>query len=423
MDQEVDIRLVLGPLRQYRYLILAITATAAVLAAGYGLLVQTPGYSSTALVTVSNPSYRVRFSEDLTPLNENDLEFTKALQASLPGFALSDDMVQELADRLDPSRLQRSYTPDDLRELLHVAIADELDLLIRLRVTTSDPDEAAYIANVWAEQVIERGNALYNPRSNGLTRLEELHHTYQTNRATAEQQLLTFTKQDQSSVIQAQLTQQQAVYAAYLKRLSTIDDALASLVAYRNRLASLPDSQPANLDDELLLLALSFQTVISADTQPLSELPAQLTLQQTQWTLERTIADVKAELDRLEASLTAQQASLQADLPALQDQILTLQTDLLAFELKREQLETDLDLAITAYDSLSQELTGAQIAVQLNEGIIRLASPAAASQLPSSRPWWFLMVVSGIATALVTSAGVLLLPLFQEKPAAGVIKS
>jgi capsular polysaccharide biosynthesis protein len=416
MNQEVDIRLVLRPLRQYRYLIVALTGIAAILAAVYGLFLRTPVYSSTALITVSNPSYRVRFSEDLTPLNENDLEFTKAFQASLPIFALSDDLILVLTDQLDTSRLQQPYTPDDLRGILNVATTDDLDLLIRLRVTTTDPDESAYIANVWAEQVIERGNALYNPRTSGLTHLEALQDTYATNRAAVEQQLLTFTQDDQSRLLQAELDHQQAVYAAQLERLSTLDDALTSLAAYRDRLASLSDSQPATLEDELLLLTLSFQTVIPATTRPLRELPVPLTLQGFPVTLGRTIADVKAELDRLEASLTAQQDTLQTELPAIQDQILTLQTDLQMAELQRQQLETELDLATSAYDSISQELTGTQIANQLNEGIIKLASPAAPSQIPASHPWWFLMLISGIATTFVVSAAVLLLPMFQETP-------
>jgi uncharacterized protein involved in exopolysaccharide biosynthesis len=83
--------------------------------------------------------------------------------------------------------------------------------LIEIKVRFTDPDQAAWIANAWAEAYVEHVNALYGIETESLNTIQnQLDDTYQAYKQT-EQALLDFTADNQVSDLERRIAEKQAL--------------------------------------------------------------------------------------------------------------------------------------------------------------------------------------------------------------------
>jgi uncharacterized protein involved in exopolysaccharide biosynthesis len=442
MENEPDLRQYISALVKHRWLIVTTMMLAALAALAVSLINAPPPneplYEATAGVLIARIRTSVTFDprfrtvEDLPGVNylEQDAHRTALVRLVKNGY-----VATKVAERIEKELGLTDWSPVRLltvvsgeavqaggNETSQSASRPAMSDLIEIKVRFTDPDQAAWIANAWAEAYVEHVNALYGIETESLNTIQnQLDDTYQAYKQT-EQALLDFTADNQVSDLERRIAEKQALIselqanrqAAQLEALKTerlmleqyyattreLELLLENAESLRSQiLQSGASSATAN---ELALMLLKAEAFAGAESLP-ANLQIQINLSGSETpdtasqiadmdaliqALEERIAETEAAIEKQESLLSSGEYNTQEDSAGFDEAIASLQEEerqlqvLLAQEQAREkELIRARDLAWDTYSTLEVKAAELRIAAEITDVEVRFASPAIASIL------------------------------------------
>lgn len=377
MEEEIDLReYILVLLRHWKWIV-GIGVIAAVVALGVSFLLP-PTYEATALVAVIRPRYVMQFDPRIAPVESVSNVVIQPPYKAYPELATSDDILQELMAHLNPLP-KRIETLRDLQEIVEAKSGNDPSV-VRLIVRYQDPEEAAHIANLWAEIFIRRANEIQ-----GAAGEYQLHFYQQqlerarAELATAEQALIAFQARNRESILQNQLNSYRQKQADYLADQRAIAYITQDIKGLREQLSRQPANQPLTLADQLTALFLEIKAFNAHASAPI-----QLQVDSTAFLSAKSLAEQIAFLDGLVRVLEEKSAEIDSRLAELEPQILALQQQLQEIRTEEDRLTRARDVARETYMTLARKVEEARIAAEEGSGEVRLASRAAVPEEPVS---------------------------------------
>lgn len=381
---------------------------AAVLAAVTAFAVSSimaPSYEAESVVLITEPRYMMQFE----PRFETMREWEPAYQA-FPVLATSDDVLRDVVDAYQP-------TPDagietwSLKTLGHMteATSEGDPSLVVLRVTSGSPEDAAAIANIWAELLIRRGNAIYQNGDQDVDFFETQLATTQTDLTEAEEALVAFQAQNEYEILKAQLKSLQLAQSDYLADQRTIAYLVQDLEGLRAQMARQDGTQIASLADDLTTLYLQIKAFNAEAIAPI-----EMQINTAESLSKKSVAQQVAFLEDLVETLQAKSGEIDERLTGLEPQMLSLQERLQAIEIEQERLTRERDLTEETYMTLARKLEESQIAAQEEGGILKVGSRAAVPEEPVGPRRMINTALAGVLGGMVAVGAVLVLDWWQQ---------
>lgn len=390
---EIDLRKYFEILLRYWWWI-AGTAVIVALAAFIWSSLQSPTYEAVALVAITEPQYALNFDSRLTTV----ANVTQAYKA-YPELAKSDDLLQSVFAKLDP-RPTSIETLGDLNKTLTAQSGTDPSI-VRLRAQAQNPNDAARIANIWAETFITRTNEIYGAQDQAQVQSFEAQAASAEKELQADEQaLIDYQAHDQSLFLQNQLSSTHQMQVDYLANQRNITYLLQDVSGLHEQLSKQPAANPSGLADRLTALFLQIKAYKAQ-----SDVPIQLQFGNPDIVASASVGEQIAFLDNLSNSMKAQLADTDVRLKALEPQILTLQQQLQQIKAEKDRLTRVRDVARQTSLTLAQKVEETRIAVQSNKGDIQLASLAAVPEAPLSSRKLMNTVLGGVAGLILGVIG------------------
>jgi uncharacterized protein involved in exopolysaccharide biosynthesis len=392
MEEEIDLRAYILVLLKYWKWILGITVAAAAVALAVSFLLP-PTYEATALVAIKAPLYVMNFDPRFLPNQPPQPAYKAYLD-----LAEGDEVLEALFSRLNP-RPAEIKTLRDLREMVKARAGTDPSV-VRLTVRARDPQEAARIANLWAEIFVTHANRIYGASDKELQQLEGQLAQAQAALEAAEQALIEFQARNQASILEARLDSLKSDQAHYLADQRAITYILQDIQALREQLARQPGERPASLADDLTALFLQIKAFNAQASAPI-----QLQVNSAESLSNRSIGETMALLNDIARALEAKSVEIKQRLEELQPQILSLQRQLQEIYTESDRLTRQRDLAKETYTALARKVQETRIAVQGAQRTVELGSQAAVPEEPVSPRKLLNTAVAGTLGLMLSTMG------------------
>jgi uncharacterized protein involved in exopolysaccharide biosynthesis len=395
MEEEIDLRAYILVLLKYWKWILGITVAAAAVALAVSFLLP-PTYEATALVAVQAPQPVVNLDPRLQVLVLSQPP-QPASRAYLE-LAEGDGVLEALFSRLSP-RPAEIQTLRDLRGMVKARAGTDPSV-VRLTVRARDPQEAARIANLWAETFVAHANRVYGASEEELRQLEGQLAQAEAELEAAERALIEFQARNPAGLLEAQLDSLRQKQRDYLGAQRAIADILQDIRALQERLARQPEDRPASAADALVVLWLRIHA-LTAPTFPSIQLQAGSAASPSG----PSVREVRALLSDMARDLEAKSAEIGPRLKELEPQILQLQKQLQEIYTEQDRLTRRRDLAKETYTALARKVQETRLAVQGAQRTARLSSRAAAPEEPASPRKLLNTAVAGTLGLMLSTMG------------------
>ena len=370
MEDEIDLRKYVDVLvRQWKWVVgLAVVSGLTALIVSFLIL---PTYEATALVVVTRPRYQLQFDPRIETLSQEGQPYK-----AFPELALSDDLVMQVVDRVngDLDADERELTV--FRERLSAESGSDPSL-VRLTATSTDPEQAQAIVNVWAELYVSYANELYQQRSSDEAFFEAQVAEALRKLEKAEQALIDFQAQNPINVVNAQLASKQKALSDYLAADHTISLIIQDARSLQQQLARQDSGSAVTLADELAALYLQVDALNAQ-----ASVPVQLQIGGGSLA-DRTVSEQAALLDALVDALQDKAVEIRQQTGALEPEILALQKAQQEAQVELDRRARDRDVARETFLTLTNKLDEAGVAAQDASGEVRLASRAAVPTEPA----------------------------------------
>ena len=408
MEEEIDLREYVEVIIRRWWWIVGCAVVAAVAAFGVTSIMP-PTYEASSVVIVTEPRYQMEFD----PRFQTSEGWQPAYKV-FPELATSDGVLKQVVEGYQPSQGVEigAWKLGTLRSMVEATSQGDPSL-VKLQVTSPSPEDAAGIANVWAQKLADRGNAIYSDNEQDVTFFEEQVAQADGTLDNAQEALIAFRAEDRRSVLEAQLTSHRQTQSDYLSDLRTIDYLVQDNNALRDQLARAPAGGGASVGDELTALLLQMKAFDGAGTTPVrqteeassrggigeqdstsmvvelqtfssdSSTPIQIQIAGTDSLSNRSRADQIRFLETMVETLEAKSTDVEDRLAGLEPQILELQEDLETMRAREARLTRTRDLAEETLTTLSRKLDEARIAAQEQGGLLQVGSYAAVPESPS----------------------------------------
>ena len=372
MEDEIDLREYLDVLiRRWKWIV-ALTLIAALAAGAISFLLLKPSYEATALVLIANPRYRLRFDPRLETLSEVETN-----SKVYPSLAISDDLLKQVLDALDPPLPTQEHSLRGLRGRLSASAGSDSSLL-QLKVANGDPERAAQIANTWAEQYVGYVNELYGRRSEDVVFFTQQLDAARSALDAAEQALVDYEAHNQQSILQSRLNAKRSALDDYLKAQNELTVVIEDAGALRGQLEGQAAAEPASLADDLTALLLEVQALGQN-----AELPIQLQVAGGSSLSNKTVGEQTSLLSDLIDALENRLGEIDMQVETLSTEIPPLQEALQQATAEKDRLTLDRDVARSTFTTLANKVEEARIAAQDETGEVRLASQASVPSSPA----------------------------------------
>ncbi len=407
MEGEIDLRRYVEVLICYWKWIVGATLVAAAAALVVSVLIP-PTYEAMALVAITEPRYVMRFDPRFETVDSVQPPYR-----AYPELATSDSLLQDLLTRLNSSS-GSAASLQDMRGMVQARPGEDPSV-IQLVARSRSPEEAAQVANAWADLFVARANAVYGGQSEEQAHFFEMQlERARTELEAAEEALVAFQASNQRAILEAQLASAQQDLQDYLGEQREIERAVRDAQALRTRVAAQPADAPVVPADDLAALLMQIQTfsirtsrpvrASSFDTEEREELDGLSSIQlstfyqadlesepvvhmqvsdATLLSTERTAGELANFLDNLVAILEAKQEEVRARTAALEPRILDLQQQLQEAKVDEDSLVLARDVAQETYVTLARKLEEARIAAEDTSGKVQLASRAVIPESPA----------------------------------------
>lgn len=390
MEEEIDLRAYIEVLLKYWYWIVGLAVLAAVAAFVFTSL-QPATYEAKSVVIITEPRYQMQFDDRFA--TQPGVPAYKAF----PTLATSDGVLQAVVEAYSPSPASgiEKWTLTTLRKMVAATSEGDPSLVI-LTVTSRSAEDAAGIANVWADTLVVRGSALYGQGEADVVFFEAQVQEAQAALDQAESALVDFQARNQVGILTARLSSHQQAQADYLGQQRAIGYIIQDVEGLHAQLAEQTGDQGASLADSLTALLLQIKAFDAG-----SATPVQLQVDGNASIADKSPAEQRAFLAGLVATLEAKSAEIDGRLAELEPQILSSQRDLQAITVESDRLTRTRELARDTYMTLARKLQEARISAQEENGTLHVGSHAAVPELPVGPRRMFNTAVAGLAGVMV----------------------
>lgn len=403
MDNEIDLRQYLEVVIRRWKLIVGLSLIAAVTAAVISFFVLQPTYEATAMVLITEPRYQLRFDPRLETLS--DIETNSKVY---PSLALSDDLLRKVLEVLDPPLPKVQGTLSALRGRISARAGADPSLL-QLKARSEHPEQAAQIANTWAEEYVGYVNELYGRRSEDEEFFTEQLDAAENALEAAEQALIDYEARNQQAILEARLGAKQEALNDYLTAQHELTLVIQDAQVLRQQLDRQPASAPASLGDDLVALLLELQA-LSRD----AELPLQLQVTGGGSLSNKTVEEQTNLLVDLIAALRDRVTEIEAQVETLTADILPLQEALQRAVTEKERLTRAQSVARSTFTTLANKVEEARIAAQDETGEVQLASRASVPANPAGPRKLMNTIVAGFLGLMAGIFGAFFIEYWQS---------
>ena len=403
MEEEIDLRKYIEVLIHYWYWIVGLGAAAAAIAFAVSSFLP-PTYEAAALVAVTGPRYQLQFDSRIQDVPFDPGQFTKGY----PTMATSDAVLLSVAGEIDLSQLVGVTDVQDLKNALNAESADSGGLVI-LKAGSHDPQAAASLANVWAEQFVGQLNILYGGDED-ISRMEAQLAEAKTALEEADQALTAFRREfgfGSSGVselgrtvgIARQLETKTRLLSAYEARADQIGQLLQEARAVQAQVeVGTSPAVVAGLLADMLQLGV-------AEEQPSSLVQISL-----------AGLDAESSLAALVTALGAKQGSTQETITRLALEVETLQSEVADRQQELEQLLRDRELAEDTHLTLSRKLQ--ETSIEMGDDVARVLSYASVPSGPVGPRRLFNTVIAGVLGVMFGVLAVFVVEYWRQDPLA-----
>ncbi len=249
VEDEIDIRAIVMTLLRYKWILLTVALSLAIVGFAFSKLVLPKEYRGTAIVILTKPI----FSTNLDARIQANPQLPDS--RSLTDLAKADDLLIEIMQSPETVGLfNEKLTLEELKKKLDVTLIGTSQL--RLEVTDTDPQRAAMIANYWAGKFTGRLNNLFDVNESALSQIEQQRASALQKWADAEQALMDYLPENRVSALEASLDQARNNLRAIMKKVNDIDLLISDIKLFDARLASQPQNDPLSVEDILSLITL-----------------------------------------------------------------------------------------------------------------------------------------------------------------------
>ncbi len=181
-------------------------------------------YSARALIAITRPRYLPNFDETYQTINNNP-----PTSNAIIDVATSDEIVHDLY-ALWQSPFKKDTTPREfLEKNLKAAVGSDPSIVV-LKVNADTAEEAASLANTWAQETASRANQLYSGTGGG--QVEDFQaqvDAVEKTLSAAEAALREFKSKDQISILNNQLSSLLAEQADLLRKQRLIETTISDV--------------------------------------------------------------------------------------------------------------------------------------------------------------------------------------------------
>jgi uncharacterized protein involved in exopolysaccharide biosynthesis len=392
MEEEIDLRPYISGFAKYWWIILGSSLLGGVLAYFF-ISNQPPTYQASAIVTVLEPTDVFQF--DLRVTNAST---SNAILKVLPELAKSNQVLKTLTERLEAEGIP---TVEKLQDNL-AAEGGRDPILLYLRARSENPEDAAEIANLWAEIFVSLGNEVYaNRGESNLQFYEDQFASASARLDAANESLVDFQAQNRLALVTNELTSLNLTHAeiiSHTQSLRTLRDEIQAARIQQDQLSANPIGQA----DEFTVLSLQARAFQLQETLPF---------------VFQTTGEVAADTDRrnliefltsLEDMVTEMENASANRLAEIEPQLLSLQHEFERLNAETTRLTVNRDLALETYSLLSRKLDEERIAVQDTNSGFRVASQASVPQSPGATNQVLAALMGAVIGAILSSAGIIL---------------
>jgi succinoglycan biosynthesis transport protein ExoP len=356
-----------------------------------------PTYEATSLVIITEPRYQMQLDERF-----ETAEGLLAEYEVFPTLATSDDVLLEVLERHNPSDIEaEEWTLHALSQLVEAKSRGDPSLMV-LTVRCGSAEDAAALANAWAEVLAERANDIYGEGEDQVQFFSAQVADAEGALDEADVALIEFQRRNQTLIMQADLDSYLRTTTDYLADQRSIAYLLQDIEGLRNQLAEQPAGSLSTLGDDLTTLFLQIKAFNAG-----ASAPVQLQVASAEALSSRSLSEQIAFLDGLVVTLEAKSAEIEERLGQLVGPILELQAELEEIEVERDGLERARQLAHEEYYVLARKLEEAQLAASEPDGLVEMGSHAAVPEEPVG-PKKLLNTALGAGLGLVMGAGAVL---------------
>ncbi|HSG78368.1 MAG TPA: GNVR domain-containing protein [Acidimicrobiia bacterium] len=350
----------------------------------------------------------------------------------LSALGQARDLFQKVADNADLRDADTGdrLTAQEVQEMTTLTVvrvegsgSDAVTLpLLSLRATSSDPEQAALIANTWASVFITENSRFVTSEVSrtyefASSRFEEVRSELEGK----EQELLEFRLENPLEPLKTQLA---VLTERYNASLTELEADRASLVAERTDLASAEEAFAAEDEfielentiptDVLLLLVAVDGPAFDPDAFP--ELVARnQQLNTLYFSLKGQIVAGRSAVARL----TSRIEFLESDIARLDTEVASLTERINRAEVTITRLDRDIGFLTVEFASLGETAQLAQLAAAEEAGSIQVVEAAVAPTTPASRGGVRTLALAGVLGLLLGSLLALTRNYLRENPDTG----
>ncbi len=414
-EEEIDLREYVKTVWKYRYWIIALTLLAAISAFVVSSLLP-PVYEAQSGLAMVRLRYEVEFEPKFkTLLGEENF---KARQEALVSLAESNDVAVAVFEHYKDKLV--SYGVEDVEGLREMVDAKQKGELILINVRAKDPELAAEIANVWAEEAEKHINSVYGQEVRSLEGLKAQVDEAKEQYEKAQSDLEDFLANSEIPALENEIkgtsslldscravvvANEMALYSEeakakrellkkYYGKLVAARSLLLEARVFRDLVSSTGTSEAMQwaralgfirLQNEVSGVGTPQLQVVLAEAAPglsVDDVNALVSsLEGKIDDLEEAITGVKEELSN--SSLDGMNVSFSVqELRRLTDKLAELQSRLEAERARQKELENARNLAWDTYQTLSRKLAEQEVAKRAPEYEVKFATRA----LPPTRP-------------------------------------
>jgi uncharacterized protein involved in exopolysaccharide biosynthesis len=411
-DDEIDLSPYFKVVAKHYRLVLGVAIIAALIGAGVALTAPKT-YVAQASIVVTPPLYVLNLDlQSQSTQGQNLADIAAQRARALLSLALTDDVLNVLISTGGAGSPKEPKSTDDLRQIFQVESGSDPSLII-LTVRNPDPQQAATLANAWADALVLQGQSVYGGNTSDLTYLQGTVVTASDNLSKAEAALVDFEAHSQVSILSARLTVLKLDQQTYLADREEVNRLNKDVQGLRSHLGQYSPSAKVSLSDDLTALALETE-VFGASTS----VPVQVQVNSTDGVSTKTAAELQGTLDDLEAQLTSRSNSDQARIDQMTPQIPDLQGQVQKITSDENRLTTERDNAKSIYQALTQQTEAVRLAPPSANSQIRIASHASAPTRPSQSHTAILATAFGGAGLLIGIVLALVLELWRPQATA-----
>jgi uncharacterized protein involved in exopolysaccharide biosynthesis len=396
---EIDLRKIIRDLLAHWVWIVGITflVGAAAFLASY---LQPRNYTANALIAITAPRYLPNFDPQYQTVS-----IKPPTNAAIMQLATSDEIVQRLY-KLWQSPAKANTTPEQFRtQYLQTANGSDPSIVV-LKVTADTPEQAATLANAWAQDTYSRANQLFSGIDGAqVDDFKAQVDAAETSMAATQTALADFESRDQTAILNNQLSSLLAQQADSLRKQRLIDNAVSDANGLVAQLDGQTDGStvPNALQTNFMVLQLRIYndpSLVSSTTNSNANSMAGATALQIQ--LPNQSAGIPITLpdqtsiqtitkavfsSRVQAwvnTLKAQSADLQTSLSTLTSQITALQKQIQDQTSEKDRLTMNYKNSQDVYSTMVLKYQEVQITNNDLYGNTQIASLASAPSKPDS---------------------------------------